>query len=306
MVYDVSDAMSVFEAETAVTPVTDGVWATRLSSNWNIGDYCNGGYALVPVLRAMAELQASGASSEDALKPDPLSVTTHYLRPVVGEVDTEVRCRLVRAGRTVATLQGELWQEGTQRLSVNALLGKLPTTDTSDNTPAFESTNGAAVKGAIGGDSAFIKRPSITVPAPPIPSPEECSRRSELAQTVHLTLMSRVDIAIHPDQVQSGSSNRARVDGWIRFNDGSAPSTFALPFFADAFPPALYPVLGQVGWMPTLELTVQVRRRPSPGWIQGRFGSNDLTDGLMIESGQLWDSGGNLVAQSRQLGMLLY
>ena len=75
--------------------------------------------------------------------------------------------------------------------------------------------------------------------------------------------------------------------------------------FGDAFPPSLFSLLGKVGWVPTLELTVHVRRRPVPGWIQARFTTTDLHDGLLIEDGQLWDEEGHLVARTRQLALLL-
>jgi acyl-CoA thioesterase len=56
--------------------------------------------------------------------------------------------------------------------------------------------------------------------------------------------------------------------------------------------------------VPTIELTVHVRRRPAPGWMLGQFRTLDLIDGRLIEDGVLWDSAGNLVAQSRQLALV--
>ena len=66
----------------------------------------------------------------------------------------------------------------------------------------------------------------------------------------------------------------------------------------------MFGLLGMVGWVPTIELTVHVRRRPSPGWMLGRFTANDLVDGRLIEDGALWDAAGNLVAQCRQLSLV--
>ena len=262
--------MSRFDAETAVEPLGEGRWATRLSADWNIGDNANGGYALTSVLRAMRSLVPH---------PDPVSVTTHFLRPGQGDTDAEVTAEVVRSGRTVSTLRGSLWQEGKQRLEVMAAFSDLSA-------------------GAGGG-------PEISEPPPTIPGVGDCVHRGSLEQGVELPILSRVDVHVHPDHAPAGGSDRALIDGWIRFSDGAVPSTLALPFFADALPPSLYPLLGYIGWVPTIELTVHVRRVPASGWLQVRQESHDLHNGRMIESGSLWDSSGALVATARQLGLLL-
>ena len=57
--------------------------------------------------------------------------------------------------------------------------------------------------------------------------------------------------------------------GWIRFADERPVDAAALTLFADAFPPPLFALVGRIGWVPTIELTVQVRRRPVDGWVLG-------------------------------------
>ncbi|MDP6868529.1 MAG: thioesterase family protein, partial [Acidimicrobiales bacterium] len=64
-----------FDHETAAEPIGGGLFAINVSDQWNIGDNPNGGY-----LTAMA-LQALRALGPHA---DPISVTTHYLRPGSG------------------------------------------------------------------------------------------------------------------------------------------------------------------------------------------------------------------------------
>ncbi len=262
--------MSQFDAETAVEAVGEGRWAARLSSGWNIGENSNGGYALTPVLRAMRSLVPHS---------DPISVTAHFLRPARGDTDADVTASVVRSGRAVSTLRGSLWQEGKQRLEVLA---------------AFSDLSSGAGRGS-----------EIAEAPPRIPPVEQCVHRGCLEQGIELPIISRVDAQVHPAHAPAGAGDEALVDGWVRFSDGSAPSTMALPFFADAMPPALYPLLGFVGWVPTVELTVHPRRVPAPGWLQVRQQSHDLHDGRMIESGSLWDSTGALVATSRQIGLLL-
>src|SRR6185295_14356730 len=55
---------------------------------------------------------------------------------------------------------------------------------------------------------------------------------------------------------------RAETRGWIRFADRRPMDTHCLGLIADAFPPAVFNVT-EPGWVPTLELTVHVRARPS-------------------------------------------
>jgi len=262
--------MSAFTDETTPVPAGPGRWTVELSTDWDIGDNANGGYAAAPVLRSLVEL---------GQHPDPISVTTHFLRPVQGGGRADVAAEVVRRGRTVSVARGTLSQAGKERLIVTAALGEL-----GDETPTDAS---------------------IDIPPPDLPDPDECAERSGAVQGVDLAIASRVDVRLPSAHMVAGGRDDAVTEGWIRFVDGTHPSTTALALFADAFPPSLFARFGRVGWVPTIELTVHVRRRPAPGWIQARLECDDLVDGRMIESGTLWDSTGRVVARSRQVGLLL-
>jgi acyl-CoA thioesterase len=54
----------------------------------------------------------------------------------------------------------------------------------------------------------------------------------------------------------------------------------------------------------TLELTVQLRGHPAPGWLACRASTRYVTGGYHEEDFEIWDSTGVLVAQSRQLALL--
>jgi acyl-CoA thioesterase len=261
--------MGQIDDETAVRAVGDGTYATRLSANWCIGNNPNGGYAVQPVLRALADVTG---------RPDPTSVTVHYLRPALGDADATITTAVVRAGRSGTNVTATLVQEDQPRLTVTAIMGDLTT----------------AVSEA--------PDPGLSVAAPDIPPPDACMDRAELNQGVELPLLSRVEVRVRRDQPDDGAST---VDGWIRLRDGSAPTTSSLVLFGDAFPPAVHAKVARVGWVPTLELTAHVRRRPDDGWVQARMTCDDVAGGRMIETGSLWDSGGALVARCRQLGMIL-
>ena len=265
-----SAVIGAFDDDTRPDPAGPGRWRCALSGDWNIGDNANGGYALSPVLRALTTVAAH---------TDPISVTTSFLRPVEGGVEAEITSELVRAGRTATVATGTLSQDGRERLRVLATFGNL--------------------RDAVG------IGPELAVPAPELPAPQECVDRRDLEQGVELPILRRLEVRIHPDRSRAGESSEAVVEGWIRLADGTEPTTLTLPLFADAFPPSLFALLGRVGWVPTIELTVHVRRRPANGWVQARFECDDLQGGRMIETGCLWDSNGDLVARSSQLGLLL-
>ncbi len=237
---------------------------------WNIGANPNGGYLLA--LAATALRQASPTY------PDPLTITVHYLRPGLAAQPCRIDVQPLRSGRTLTTARATLSQAGQPRLEVLAAMGNL----------------GAATAGP----------PLLSLPMPDIPPPDACPSRSADEQGVDLPILNRLDIRLHPQQARAGATGQALVSGWIRFHDGRPPDALACLLFADAFPPAVFGLLGMVGWVPTVELTVQLRRRPAPGWLLGQFRSQDLCDGRMIEDGALWDSEGRLVVQSRQLALV--
>jgi len=265
--------MSLFDDETRLHALSAdageaAVWGGQVHPAWNIGANPNGGYLLA--LAGQALRQAYPA------QPDPLSITVHYLRPGLGGQPCRIDTQLLRSGRTLGTLRATLQQDGQARLELLAAMGSLD---------------------ASGGTT-------LALPAPELPPPDQCLPRSAPAQGVALPILQRLDIRLHPDEARPGGAGRAQVTGWIRFADGREPDALACLLFADAFPPAVFGLLGMVGWVPTLELTVHLRRRPAPGWMIGRFWSNDLADGRIIEDGALWDSQGHLVAQSRQLALV--
>ncbi len=265
--------MSQFDDDTRMTPL-DGpdagvaAYTGQVQPEWNIGANPNGGYLLALAAQALRQRAPQ--------HPDPLSVTVHYLRPGVAGQPCRVDTELLRSGRTLSTLRATLRQDGQPRLEMLAAMGDL------DNPVA----------------------PRLTLPMPPMPAPEQCLTRSAPAQGVALPILQRLDVRLHPDEARPGAAGRARISGWIRFADGRAPDALACLLLADAFPPAVFGLLGQVGWVPTIELTVHVRRRPAPGWMLGQFWSNDLSDGRVIEDGALWDASGQLVVQSRQLALV--
>ena len=72
----------------------------------------------------------------------------------------------------------------------------------------------------------------------------------------------------------------------------------------DALPPPVFNIDIPTGWVPTVELTAHIRGIPAPGPLRCRFHTEIVQNGFMQEDGEVWDSAGQLVAQSRQLALV--
>ena len=260
-----------FDLDTHVTPTHVGRATARVSAGWSIGNAPNGGYLAALMTRAMvAPLRHK----------DPFSFSVHFLRPArPGPVSIE--SEIVREGRGVSTCMGKLVQDGAEvarALGTFGDLGTLPTSSAPD------------------------------VPPPWLPTPDACTR-GRPGPTADISLAAQVDMRLDPGCVswlEPKKSNNATLAGWVRFADGRAFDPLSLLFFADAFPP---PVLNldaaNASWVPSIELTVHVRRVPRPGgWLRGQFTTRALVGDYLDEEGMLWDDGGQLVAMSRQLARL--
>lgn len=232
----------------------------------------NGGYS--GLLGTLAMLEESGRS-------DPLTVTGHYLRPTApGPV--EIAVETVKSGRLVTFMTATLVQNDKEVIRMTGSFGELDAMDGPDRQ---------------------------TLVAPPMPAPEDCVTRPAgpgegapppFFDKVHCLMPA--DHTLYPDVPRNHESADAVVHGWIRHLD--QPTTVAdLFLFADAFPPPIFRTGSGSSWVPTIELTVHFRGRPTTDWIMARMTSPSIQGGLQTEDGILWDANGNLVAQSRQLAL---
>ena len=246
-------------------------WATPVREGWDIRGNANGGYLLALCARAMAA---------HAERPDPITITAHYLSPgKVGEAT--LAARTVKAGRQLATVSATLAAGDRPLLQVLGAFGDL------------------SVRGSF---------PERIVGAPPdLPPPDQCVRMHAQSVAAPSLFRERVDLLLHPDDarfVDGMPSGESRLRGWFRLVNDEPMDTVALLLAADAFPPTIFNTSLPLGWAPTVELTVHVRARPAPGWLRAHFSHRFASSGFIEEDGEVWDSEGTLVAQSRQLALL--
>ena len=257
-----------FSRDTAVTTAGDH-YEAGIAPGWDILGNANGGYLMALGARAMAA----------ASRPHPVSLTAHFLSPgKVGPVT--IHPHVLKAGRSFNTLRATM-KAGDK--SLIELLG------------AF--TEVATVDGVV----------RVDAEPPLLPEPDDCVRVTPDPAGFPPPMMGRVDMRLHPEdaKVFSGQpSGQPLVRGWIRLADQEPADAFGLMMVADAFPPTVFNADLPVNWVPTLEMTTQIRGIPAPGWLRCKFSTRFMTGGVLEEDGEIWDSSGKLVALSRQLALM--
>ena len=261
------------DLDTTLSPLGDGRYSGRLVERWNVGIGMNGGYLAAFCLRAVL------ASSP---LPDPLTMTIHYLsRPEAGDV--EVQVTPMREGRGHATYRFDLLQ--------------------GDGDETVIRVTGLVLTGRL-----RAAGPLDFVPAPPdVALPEASSAVKPMsAGSEAVALWGRLEQRVaKADDVffLRTEPGEARTGGWTRLADGRPADALCVPLFLDCWPPAVFSrtMKPDGAGAPTLELTVHWRNRVDPGWLYARFVSDQLAGGYVDEKGELWSSGGVLVAESRQL-----
>ena len=140
-----------------------------------------------------------------------------------------------------------------------------------------------------------------------IPNYDECELPPTPTEGPKPAMMERLASRIYPgdEGFRTGApTGDARIRGWFAFADHAPIDAIGLLLAADAFPPPVFNTDLPVAWVPTVELTVHIRGVPAPGPLRCQFRSRFVHDGRLDEDGEIWDSEGTLVAQSRQLALM--
>lgn len=259
--------MNQFDHDTAVSQVAEQLWRGELLEGWRIGAVPLGGYVLAVAGRVLREALPH---------KDPLTINAFYLAPtVLGPIECQVD--LLRAGRNTSHATVKMYQQDELKVQVTAAYTELAT---------------------LAGENWSAQ------PRPDYPGWDQCTPSGQdrvefFRERVDIRLVSGVEVFSKREPNGSGE-----FQGWIRHRDQADPDTLSLLMFADAFAPPAFTLFGPLRWVPTVELTVQVRAEPSPGPLQVRFYSRHLTRGVIEEDGEFWDSAGQLVAISRQTAKL--
>lgn len=269
-----------FERDTAVSQTgasgAEHRFSALVSPDWRAGRGPHGGYLAAILLRSLV---ATVAEPQRA----PRSLTIHYARPPKpGPV--EIRTTVERAGRSLSTLSARMEQEGS--LVALALA-------------AFSVP-------WSGPEISELPMPAVE-PADPVHEPARATQQGAPAFTEHLVLQPRFE-----GTVFDGQERPMEITAWIGLAEHRPIDALSLAFFCDALIPTPFMRLHEPVAAPTVDLTIHFRTtmpreaRPDPAELcLARVKGGLIQEGFFEEDVVIWAADGTVLAQSRQLAILL-
>jgi len=271
-----------FERETAVRrrpeqqDPGEARFEATIADGWKAGRGPHGGYLAAMLLRALTE------ALDDASRA-PRSLTIHYARqPEPGPV--EIATKIERAGRSLSTMSARMEQDG-RLLALVLAAFSVPWT---------------------GPEIRDLPLPAVE-PAGPEREPSRAHEHGAPQFTRHLVMEPRLS-----GPPLTGERRAMEVGSWIGLAEARPLDAPALAFFSDALIPSPFMATGEPAAAPTIDLTVHFRvslpRTPQPDPHELCFvqvSSKLIQEGFFEEDGVIWAADGTVLAQSRQLAILL-
>jgi acyl-CoA thioesterase len=266
--------MTKFDDDTGLRPLGDGRYEGRISPDWSIVRGANGGHIAAILLRGIT-MEVGDASRE------PRSLTVHFMR-VPKSDPFEVHAKVERTGRTTANVSARFVQDD-KLVAIAIAVVATPQTG-----PEFSD---------------------LTMPE--VPRPDAIG---VVADREDFPFGRQFDFrrAIGPEI--GDLSDRAEIGVWVRLREAQPVDHVVATQLMDAWAPAVFAKLGTGGGgagVPTIEMTFHFREtlplpdEPLDAWHLGVYRTHTARGGFIEEDGWLWNERGILVAQSRQLALLM-
>jgi acyl-CoA thioesterase len=251
-------------------------FAAEVSPDWRAGRGPHGGYLAAILLRALTEAVDDPARA-------PRSLTIHFAR-APKSAPVRIQAVVEREGRSLSTLSARMEQDGSLiALALAAFsvpwtaqkIAELPMPDVAPRDPTRES-------------GALLHRG-----APPF--------------TDHLVLQPRIGAVPF-----IGAEQPMEIGGWLGLAEARPIDALSLAFFSDALFSPPFIRLTEPATTPTIDLTIHFRTPmprvadPDPQELCfARFRSGLVHEGFFEEDGVIWAADGSVLAQSRQLGIVM-
>jgi acyl-CoA thioesterase len=266
--------MTKFDTDTGLLRVDENRFSGEISPDWSIVRGANGGHIAAILLRAVRM-----AVADD--EREPRSLTVHFARVPKNEA-FEVAIQIERTGRTMSNVSARFVQDGKMIALAIGVLSK------QQRGPEFAD-----------------------ISMPEVPTPDAIDAVTD-REDFPFGRQFDYRRALGPDVGEL--SDRAEIGVWMRLREPQPTDHIVATQLMDAFAPAVFGKLGQGGGgagVPTIEMTFHFRESlplpaDAPGaWYLGIYRTLTSRGGFIEEDGWLWSEDGVLVAQSRQLALLM-
>jgi acyl-CoA thioesterase len=248
-------------------------YAAEVSGDWRAGRGPHGGYLAAMILRALTE-------SVDDAERAPRSLTIHFTRaPEPGPV--QIQTVRERDGRSLSSLSARMEQDG-RLIAIVLSAFSLPWSGP-------EIDEAAAPQVAPPREPVWPGKPPHPW-APPI--------------AAHTLLQRRFG-----GEPFSGAEQPMEIGGWLAHRERREIDALSLAFFSDALIPAPFMRFAAPNPSPTIDLNVHFRSALPPERREElcliRIRTRLIHEGFFEEDGLIWAPDGTLLAQSRQLAIVL-
>ncbi|MBQ75499.1 MAG: hypothetical protein CMQ20_10830 [Gammaproteobacteria bacterium] len=264
-----------FDRDIALEPISAGHYEVNISDTWNVLIGPNGGYVAAIILKGMKDTLGDVQTR---------SITFHFLSASLpGAANLHVNVE--KRGRSLSTCTARLVQ-GERTIAMC-----MATFASARESFSFRDFN-----------------------MPEVPGPEDIP----LEQRMNPGLIGYVPFRDHFDQrlaigpVPPDTADESRVGGWTRFKENREYDDLAIVAISDSWFPGL--VVRDTPMplhAPTIDHTVHFLTSvpiPSGGlddFLLVDFTTSVAQEGYLIENGKIWSPEGYLIAQSRQLAVML-
>lgn len=269
--------MNQFDQDISLSKLSAGHYSVLIPDTWSVNVGPNGGYIGAVLLNSMLE---ELADKDRQVR----SITFHFLTPPQsGPADLQVVTDKI--GRSLATLTSRLIQQ--ERVVAIAL---------ATFAPAREQLSFQDFK------------------MPEVRAPEDVAEIQRMSPEMmgHSPFRDHYDQRLAVGPIPPATSPISKVGGWTRFKNPRTVDSLAIVAISDSWYPSIFARdLPESVHAPTIDHTVHfftslpLASMTPEDFVLVEFTTQIVQEGFLQEDGRIWSPAGELIAQSRQLAVLL-
>jgi hypothetical protein len=257
--------MNLFDKDITLHNLEGSRFSGTVSDNWSVNGNPNGGYLMAMIANAMMRVSDKKAT--------PILTANYLSRCTPGNMEIQIS-EIVRS-RQFTRWEGRLFQEGEEKVRA---LGTFAAENETCTDERYETS------------------------APELAAVDACVKVPALPR---YTLFDQLDLRLDPScagwMTGGKLADISQNKGYFSFTDGRPIDLLSLFLVIDAMPPAVMSTHGMTAWVPTIELSVNIRNLPASHRLKCSLRTRFITCGLLEADGEVWDENGNLAAISRQI-----